>query len=145
MLLFFLMSCAIKSYHGLLTLENNTPTIVDIEGQRYALHLGEDASFFSKLDGVVMRVEGPALMRHIMVQDWTVMDAGDGSAPFIGILYRQGVQWMMKDIQSGAELIIEGSAPDWSIDDVVLIIGYVSGTHRIRVVSYRNLGRLSEE
>ena len=143
-MLFFLIGCAIKSYHGLLMLEDEAPHIVDIEGRNYELHLGEDAPFFNRLEGVVLKVEGPRIFRHVIVRDWTVVDAGDGSAPYIGVLYRQGVQWMMNDIQSGAQLVIDGDFDSWNVDDVVLIVGYVAGSHRIRVVSYRHLGHISE-
>ena len=51
---------------------------------------------------------------------------------------------MMNDIQSGAQLVIEGEFESWNVDDVVLIVGYVAGSHRIRVVSYRHLGHISE-
>ena len=140
----FLFGCALKSHHGLLTLEDDTPLLVDIKGHGYRLHLGEDSPFFTHLEGVVVRVEGVQLLRHVFVQDWTVVDAGDGSAPFIGVLYRQGLQWMMQDIQSGAQLVLDGDYPEWKVNDVVLIVGYVAGSHRIRVVSYRHLGQIEE-
>ncbi|MEC8378666.1 MAG: hypothetical protein VXZ96_00010 [Myxococcota bacterium] len=141
---FFLISCITKTYHGLLTLKDDSPHLVDIKGHEYRLHLGEDSPFFSNLDGVVVRIKGPKILKHVYVNDWTVVDAGDGSAPFIGVLYRQGVQWMMNDIQSGSQLVLDGDFADWNIDDVVMIVGYVAGSHRIQVISYRHLGQLKE-
>ena len=89
-----------------------------------------------------MRVEGPKLVRHIWVSDWKIVDAGDGSAPFLGVLYRQGVQWMINDVQSGAQLFIDADYDDWEEGQAVLIVGYIAGAHRVRVVSYRTLGQI---
>ena len=70
-----------------------------------------------------------------------MQDAGSGSAPFLGILERQGVQWMIKDHNTKGIIILDGLEEfiDPVPGAVVLIGGYVIGPQKIKVVSARYL------
>lgn len=144
-MLLFLIACSIKQHHGLLVNHESKMALVDIQGKEYSLHLGEDGQFLQHLQGVILRVDGPKLANHIWVTNWRVVDGGDGSAPYLGILYRQGIQWMINDIQSGSKLLIDNSSEEWKEGQAILIVGYVTGKHRVHVVSYRILGTADQE
>lgn len=115
----------------------HTPT-----GAVHPLRLGEDAALFSDLGGCGVVVEGPRLGRTVRVTSWTVTDAGDGSAPYIGVLDRQGMKWFVDDRQSGSLIELEAASLgglEQHAGEVVLVAGYVAGPNRVNVVTWRVL------
>jgi hypothetical protein len=88
-------------------------------------------------------VEGPRRLRTVAVRQWVVTDAGDGSAPFIGTLTREGMRWFVDDMQTGVRVYLdEASLGDLRqhVGRTVLVAGYVSGPHKVNVVRWRLLG-----
>jgi hypothetical protein len=116
--------------------------VTDLAGQRYKLLLGDEGQPLRYLQGCVVDVEGPRIGRRLLVSDWDVIIAGDGSAPFVGRLRRQGSNLIVHDRNSGSILIVESDPAlglaEW-IDLPVMIVGYIVGPHRIQVVSFRGL------
>lgn len=136
--------CAAKAqYRGLVDAAGSRVQLVEASGRSWMLSTGEDAPLFADLGGCRMTVEGPRRGRTVVVRAWAVTDAGDGSAPYIGTLVREGLRWSVQDRQTGATLFLEeGSLGDLQdhIGRTVLIAGYVTGTNTVNVVRWRLLG-----
>jgi hypothetical protein len=79
------------------------PVLVDTEGRRHRLGVdaGTDEAQLQQLAGCGVLVEGYARGRRLEVDRYRVMDAGDGSAPFVGALQRR---WMSSTRRNLAEL-----------------------------------------
>ena len=141
MLLWSLFGCALKYQQiGLLKVDTEQIVLSTLEGRNYNLHLGPDEKYVRHLDGCQLRVEGVRFHRHYWVQNWKVTDAGDGSAPFLGILERRGVQYYIKDFNSGSMVLLEkvGKLSE-HIGKPVLVVGVVIGAHQVKVMSWRLL------
>ncbi len=120
-----------------------TVRLVETSGQTYKLATGEDTPLFEDLGGCSVMVEGPRRGRTVAVRQWVVTDAGDGSAPYIGTLTREGMRWSVKDRQTGATIFLEEASLGDLRDHAgrtVLVAGYVSGPHTVNVVRWRLLG-----
>ncbi len=117
--------------------------VVDLQGQRYRLVLGDAGQPLRYLDGCVVDVDGPLIGRRVVVRDWTVITAADGSAPYVGRLRRQGSNLIMEDRNSGSVVILQADPAlglaAW-IDQTVMVVGYITGPHQIQVVGFRGLG-----
>jgi hypothetical protein len=140
-----LLGCAFHTeVHGLV--ESNpgrsSVRVLDDDGTRWRLVLDEPNREVRYLEGCLVQVNGRRFFRRLQVTDWRVIDAGDGSEPWVGRLQRYGSHWMIRDRNSGAEILLdEASVGDLVAHEgqVVLIVGYVVGAHRIHVVAYRSL------
>ena len=78
--------------------------------------------------------------RRICVQDWSVVAASDGSAPFVGTLRWDGSRLLIDDRNSGATYVLEGQ------DELrvyagqsMLVIGFVTGPQVVKVMGWRLL------
>lgn len=140
-----LVGCTASTrYIGLVDSTNpRAPQLVESSGRTYRLAVGEDAPLFAGFGGCSVLVEGPRRMRTVLVRDWAVTDAGDGSAPFIGRLTREGMRWFVDDVQTGGRVYLD----EVSLGELrlhagrtVLVAGYVSGPNTINVVRWRLLG-----
>jgi len=112
-------------------------------GGSLRLSTGEDADLFADLGGCSMIVEGPRRAGRVVVKSWVVTDAGDGSAPYIGTLQREGMRWFVDDRQTGARMYFsEGSLGELTQHKgrTVLVAGYVMGPNTVNVVTWRLLG-----
>lgn len=130
-------------YNGLVDATSGQKiSLVESNGQTWALAAGEDAVLFDDLSGCSVTVEGPRRGRTIVVRDWVVTDAGDGSAPYIGVLQREGLRWFVRDRQTGALMFL--SEPSLGglqahAGETVLVAGYVIGPNMVNVVRWRVL------
>jgi hypothetical protein len=112
------------------------------DGHTWRLRLTEEAWPLRSLDGCTVQVEGRRWLRSFVVASWQVLDAGDGSAPFVGEVHRIGVNLMIEDRNSGMALILdEQGAENLSALEghVVMVRGYIVGPQALRVVGYRVL------
>jgi len=136
--------CVAKArYMGLVDAGGGTVKLVESSGQSYRLSTGDDAVLFADLGGCSVMVEGPRRGRTVLVKDWVVTDAGDGSAPYVGKLVREGMRWYVTDRQTGATFFLEeGSLGDLGqhAGRTVLVTGYVTGPNTVNVVRWRVLG-----
>ena len=141
MLLWSLLGCALNYQQvGLVKVEGDQIVLSTLAGKNYLLHLGADENYVQQLNGCQMKVKGFRLHRHYWVQNWKVTDAGDGSAPFLGILERRGVQYYIKDFNSGSMVLLEkvGKLSE-HVGKPVLVVGVVIGAHQVKVMSWRLL------
>ena len=110
------------------------------EGRKYRLHLGEDASYFPYLNGCVADVTAKKFGRHLWVEEWKITDAGDGSAPFLGMVFRDGLDIKVNDVNSGQAMLLLG---DWDFTELigkaVLVTGIVVGPHQLQVMNLKVL------
>ena len=139
---FFWGGCSLNERrNGLLLKQNNKVILQTIQGESYHIHAGKDQKYLAQLEGCQLRVISKRLGKHLWIDEWTIQDAGDGSAPFLGMLERKGLQWVMKDLNSKAIYILEDLEKYTSPaqGEVVLVAGYIVGAHRIKVVSVRVL------
>lgn len=113
-----------------------------LEGRWWRLRLVEDGLALRALDGCTVQVEGRGIARSFLVSAWQVLDAGDGSAPFVGEVHRLGVNLLIDDKNSGMEIILdEAGFRDLALLEgrLVMLRGYIIGPQTLRVVSYRVL------
>ena len=131
-------------YRGLVDATNpNHIRLLASSGASVRLSTGPDAPLFGDLGGCSMVVEGPLRVGRVVVKNWVVTDAGDGSAPYIGVLQREGMRWFIDDRQTGARMYMsEASLGELRQhkDRTVLIAGYVMGPNTVNVVTWRLLG-----
>ncbi len=137
-----LTTACLAPVRGVVQRDRQATTVVDIEGQTYKLILGDAGQPLRYLEGCVVDVEGPMVGRRVVVKDWTVITAQDGSAPYVGRLRRQGSNLVMEDRNSGSIVVLRGEAGlgmDAWIDQPVMVVGYVVGPHIVQVVAFRGL------
>jgi len=114
------------------------------EGQQWRLHLGEDGLYFPYLVGCGAEVKGVRLGRHLWVNTWQVTDAGDGSAPFLGVLRFELGRYWLHDLNTDSELEIldvgwETGTFSNLVGRPILVTGLIVGGHQIQVFSIRLL------
>ncbi len=151
MLLLLALGCAAHAPHtGLLQVEAGSERLVLVEahGREYRVVATEDAAPLHHLEGCTVQVDAASVGRRLVVRGWKVLDAGDGSAPFVGVLRRDGLQWKVHDRNSGAIIVLEPETMGALVDhegDPVLIVGYVLGAHRVNVVAWKALVPTDED
>jgi len=141
---FLLLACAAQIQRvGLVEVDGSRVVLVEPDGRELRLMAGEDATTFSHFDGLGVRVTGQRIGRRVVVRDWTITDAGDGSAPYVGHLKRYGSHWMIDDQATGSQLIlVEETVGELARHEgqLVMVAGFVVGAHQVRVVAWRALG-----
>ena len=140
MLLCLIMGCLVH-YKGLLTAQEKKQTLSTLQNKIYHIHAGHDGNIVGQLDGCILEVEGTQFFRHIFVTSWNVLDAGDGSSPYIGRLIRRGIQWVVEDKTTKGILVLEGLSNLIDVEEgiIVMVGGYVIAPQKIQVVHARVL------
>jgi hypothetical protein len=146
-----LMLCAVgcvSSHRGLVQVRSGGPEelrsvhLQTSEGREIKLRSPEDAPVLRALEGTTIEVSGPTLLGSLLVQDWAVVEAGDGSAPYVGILRQHGSNLVIDDRNSGMPLVLDPSSAQRlsaHTGQTVLISGYVVGAQVLHAVNYRIL------
>jgi len=113
------------------------------EGDIFRLHLGEDGVYFPQLIGCGADVSGVRLAKNIWVDSWTITDAGDGSAPFLGLLKEKYGRLLLHDINTDTEVELILTHTDvnlWEyVQRPILVTGIVIGPHQVQVMSVKLL------
>lgn len=139
-ILIFLACSTHHNAKGLLFQEEGRLQLGTPEGKTYILHAGDDSQYLEHLSGCGATVSGSRLARHLWLTKWHITDAGDGSEPFLGIIVRQGLKVILRDINTGQELELLEADDLFQLDGKpVLVTGIVVGAHQIRLVEYRVL------
>jgi hypothetical protein len=133
-------------------LHANRAGLVQVEGERVVLVAPEGAVIrlvptpegapLRYLEGARVSVDGRLAGRRLRPRDFTVIDAGDGSAPFVGPLRRYGSNWLIDDRNSGATILLDEASLGELRDHegrLVMVIGYVVGAQRVNVVMWKVL------
>jgi hypothetical protein len=139
-----LVSC-VASHRGLIELRGEAAAGVVLctpEGRHITLRSAEEMGLLRALEGCTVEVTGPRAGGSLLVQDWSVVEAGDGSAPYVGVLRNHGSNLVIDDRNSGMPLVLdEASAALMSrhAGRMVMISGYVVGAQLLHVVNFRVL------
>lgn len=133
-------------------LHANRAGMVQVEGERVLLVAPDGSTLrvlptvegapLRHLEGARVSIDGRLSGRRLSPRDVKVTDAGDGSAPFFGILRRYGSNWLIDDRNSGATILLdEASLGDLRDHEgrLVMVIGYVMGAQRVNVVMWKVL------
>lgn len=143
MLLPLLLGCSLHAVQtGLVQSGDAGLGLVGDTGRRASLVARDDAAPLHHLEGCTVEVRGLQLGRRLWVDDWKVLDAGDGSMPFVGVLRRDGMQWSLRDRNSGSTVFLDPDSLaglEAHVGEPVLLIGYILGAHRVNVVRWKSL------
>lgn len=135
----------VASHRGLVELDSASAGKVHLrtpDGRSFALRSTDERGILRSLEGCTVEVSGPRLARSMVVQSWSVVDAGDGSAPYVGMLRQHGSNLVIDDRNSGMPLVLDDpSAARFGTyaGMVVMISGYVVGAQLLHVVNFRVL------
>ncbi len=127
---------------GLVQRTGDEVLLVGAEGRRVRVQQSEAGAPLRYLEGTRVEVVGRGTARRIRPSSLKVLDGGDGSAPFFGVLRRYGSNWLVDDKNSGATIqLVEESLGELVNHEgrLVLLIGYVSGAQRVNVVMWKVL------
>ncbi len=116
--------------------------LIQPDGRRHPLALRDDAFWLRDLGGCSVQIEGREGIRRLHVERWVVTDAGDGSQPYLGTLERAGLQVILRDRQTQAAFILDPETVGELADHIgapVLVVGFIAGPNRLRVMSWRAL------
>ena len=134
---------------GLIDASAPTAVLVDTEGKRHKLRVdaGTDEEQLHQLAGCGVLVEGYARGRRLEVDRYRVMDAGDGSAPFVGALRLERGGLVLQDRQGAGALRVlaaEGGPPLAELQALVgqdvVLIGFVASAQAVVAMRWRALG-----
>ena len=133
---FFLASgCSLSSSHkGLVTSSSAIVTIVDVHEKSRRI-ISDETAILQQLDGCIVEVEGMRFGKWMIEQNWRILDAGDGSFPFLGKIEQRGIQYFIHDHNTQSMFRLDGDF-DFStvVDKNVLVVGFVIGSHDVRVL-----------
>lgn len=140
-MILLLLGCAVTRV-GLVEPADDRVWLRGLGGEVASLRLEGDAEPVRWLHGCIVEVRGPRLGRTVVVRDWRVLDAGDGSGNFVGVLRAWGGRLLIEDRNLGAVLVVDdalaGELRPW-VDQPVLLFGYLSGPSTVTPVAWRLL------
>ncbi len=137
------LGCALSAHRtGLVKADGEQVLLVEPTGRSFRVPEAGEGSVIGALEQCVVDVRGPRLGRIQWVRQWSVLDAGDGSPPYVGVLRRYGGHWMLDDRNSGQPVILDPKtvgALSAEEGRLVLIRGMVVGAQTVAVVAWRAL------
>ncbi len=143
MLFSLLFACAFHVERaGMVTPDARGVWLDGYQGGRVALVLNEASAPIKYLGGCVVEVRGTHTPAGIVVDDWVVKDAGDGSGGFVGTLQAFGARLLLEDRNTRTTLTLDDQqVPELRVyaGKPVLIVGTVVGPGEVRVMAWRLL------
>ncbi|MSP54274.1 MAG: hypothetical protein EXR69_01505 [Myxococcales bacterium] len=94
------------------------------------------------LNDCVVEVDGWLLFGALQVRDWRVLDAGDGSGNYVGVVRAYGARLVIDDRNSGSTIVLDDqtAAPlRRYVGLPVLVIGHLTGNGYVVPVAFRVL------
>ena len=133
-LFFGLVGCSFSSSHKGLVTSSQMVTVVDVHEKRRRI-ISDDTNILQQLDGCIVEVEGIRFGPWMIERDWRILDAGDGSFPFLGKIEQRGIQYFIHDHNTQSMFRLDGDF-DFSsvVDKDVLVVGFVIGSHDVQVL-----------
>ena len=116
--------------------------VVSYSGTRTLVVLNATSAPLRRLEGCVVEVSGVRTPAGILVQDWFVRDAGDGSGGFVGILRAYGGRMVLEDRNTESTVFLDDlSAAQLRpyVGRPVLLVGSVVGDGIVSVGAWRLL------
>lgn len=141
--LLLLAGCALHAHVTGLVLPDTDPVELRApQGKEYHLRLDAESDPIRYLHDCIVVVEGPRVGGKVLVRDWYVQDAGDGSGGFVGILRVYGARLVIDDRNTQTTLLIDDEAAGqlraW-VGRPVLLMGHVSGGNTVMPMAWRLL------
>ena len=138
------LGCAISASHsGLIQTDDDHIRLIREDGRSLQLMSTQTNVDAKHLEGCTLTFTGHRVGGRVWLgADWRVLDAGDGSMPFVGTLQRDGLQWRLRDRNSGSVFYLDPDSLgglEQHADQMVLIVGYILGAHRVNVVRWKAL------
>ena len=134
-----LVGC-LQSVNGVLVDEEEKTRLYRAEGPPLNLVLDDHSALLEHLHDCTVELDGLKLGRRYRVDDWRVLAAGDGSAPFIGVIRRDGDRLLLQDHNSGATYVLTGQDELGAFEGrPLMVIGFVTGPQVIQVMGWRVL------
>lgn len=133
---------------GLISVQGDSVELRSPDGRVRRVSTRGEGEVMEHLNGCIVEVVGPSFARRQWVRSFNVLDAGDGSPPYFGLLRRYGGNWVLDDQSTGRTIIL---APDQGVALApldgrrVLVQGIVVGAQTVRVISVRSLEDLDGE
>ena len=134
---------------GLVDTASPRTALVETTGERHRLGLepGTDEAQLAALGGCLVQVEGMLGLRGLDVGSYRVLDAGDGSAPFIGQLREEHGQLIIFDRQGAGDLRLVAGESGGALSELrpllgqdIMVLGFVVGNQSVQVVRWRSMG-----
>ncbi|MEO1611418.1 MAG: hypothetical protein AAFU55_03540, partial [Pseudomonadota bacterium] len=85
MVLSLLLGCAIST-QGVVRNEDARTRLLTAEGRDHRLTLGVESEPVRYLEDCTVQIDGRRALGGVIVTDWSVITAADGSAPYVGVL-----------------------------------------------------------
>ena len=142
LLLVFIATAWSAHRTGLIEVRDGAVTLREPTGQVSTVAPRGEGQVMARLGGCIVEVSGLHLGRRQWVRKLSVVDAGDGTPAYMGVLRRYGGNWLIDDVNSAATLKVQ---PPTSLDlapydgQRVLLSGVVVGAQTLRVISLRAL------
>ena len=136
-MLFFFIAC-LAHHKGIVNDVDGRVTVTTPEG--HTVRILSPEHDLSAFEGCILQVQGVGGNRWILAHEYEVLDAGDGSAPFMGIVERRGVQYFLNDERSGSLLRLHSDLNLAQYEGTsIMVVGYIAGPHDLKVVSLRSI------
>ncbi|HJN73143.1 MAG TPA: hypothetical protein QGF58_04320 [Myxococcota bacterium] len=114
--------------------------LIEADGTRWKLEAGPDQRVLEQLEDCTLEVDGNRVGRRVVVRDWSVLAAADGSAPYLGQLRVHGNNLVLDDRNSGSTIVLEQADQLREHEGKqVLVIGYVAAPHVVVVMGWKIL------
>jgi hypothetical protein len=139
MVLSLLLAC-MQSVNGVVVDEEEKLRLYQGLGPPLTLVPGDDNPEVAYLQDCTVELEGRMLGRRFLVDEWQVLAAADGSAPFVGVVVRDGNRLMLHDHNSGAVYVLAGHDELSAFEGrPLLVIGFITGPQVVQVMGWRVL------
>ena len=143
MVLALLAGCSVHtSRTGLIDASDQYVELVESTGRTCQLVTSAGSEELHYLSGCVVEVSGRRLGNRLLVQDWHVTDAGDGSQPYVGRLLSEGGRLLLDERSTPTPVVLLGAelaGLGEHLGRPVLVVGFVVGAQEVQVVSWRVL------
>lgn len=138
-----LLGCALRStVIGLVEPVGAGTFVVSYTGTRTPVLLSAESAPIRRLEGCVVEVAGVRTPAGLVVQDWFVRDAGDGSGGFVGTLQAYGGRISIADRNTESTVFLDDlSAMQLRpyVGRPVLLVGSIVGNGVVSVGVWRLL------
>lgn len=137
------LGCALRSTQvGLIEPVGAATFVVSYAGKRIPVVLNAESAPLRRLDGCVVEVTGVRTPAGLIVDDWYVRDAGDGSGGFVGTLVAYGGRIAIQDRNTDTLVFLDDiSALQLRafVGRPALLVGSIVGTNIVSVGAWRLL------
>lgn len=132
------LACATVQTQGVLEVGADQ-VLLHSDARDYRLRLKGEMYALQAMDDCTVQVDGVRRGLQLQVQDYQVIAAQDGSAPFVGVLRRNGSSVDLILRGSGMRLVMVGPGAEFLepyVGEAVMVLGFASGPHELTVMSF---------